>query len=93
MAQGIGQQTRPVDFDIEFTGLSAGVSGLSVQLMYVPQSPVLGITEHYWSIIAPLRVDTISRTLQIPANHGNVHWTAPLGLAGLSNYRLQSVQV
>lgn len=93
MAQGFGQQRQPVEFDIEFVGLGANVAEVPVYLFYVPATPIFGITAHYWSIIAPLRIDTISRTLRVPVHAGRVRWTAPLGLAGLSNFRLQSVSI
>jgi hypothetical protein len=93
MAQGLDQQRHPVDFDIQFIGIDSNVSQVPVWLFYVPKTPILGISAHYWSIIAPFRIDTITRTFQVPVREGRVRWTAPLGLAGFSNFRLQSVNV
>ena len=56
MAQGLGQQRQPVEFDIEFVGLGAHVAEVPVYLFYVPATPIFGITAHYWSFIAPLRI-------------------------------------
>jgi hypothetical protein len=93
MAQGLGQQRHPVDFDIEFVGIDSNLSQVPVSLYYVPKTPILGISAHYWSSIAPFRIDTITRTFQVPVHEGRVRWTAPLGLAGFSNFRLQSINV
>ena len=93
LVQTLGPQRQPVDFDIELAGLSPRISKLRVESFYFPKTPIFGITEHYWSIIAPLHIDTITRTLDVAVHNGHVHWFAPLGLAGLSNYRLQSVRV
>jgi hypothetical protein len=89
--QGIGQARNPVDFDFQFVGMPPGVSRIPVELYYFPQTPISGITLHYWSIIAPPRIDTIQRTLEVEVAGGRARWQAPLALAGLSNYRLRSV--
>jgi hypothetical protein len=93
LIQTLGPQRQPVDFDIEFAGLNPRVSSLRVESFYFPKTPIFGITEHYWSMIAPLQIDTITRSLDVAVHNGHVHWVAPLGLVGLSNYRLQSVRV
>jgi hypothetical protein len=93
LAQGVGQQRHPVEFDFEFIGIDPGISRVPVQLFYLPQTPIFGLTKHYSSIIAPLSIDTITRSLDVDVRAGRVRFTAPLGLAGLSNYRLQSVDV
>jgi hypothetical protein len=90
---GIGLEAHPVVFDFEFTGLGANVATVPVQLFYFPRTPILGITAHYWSALAPLRIDTITRTLAVAVRAGRARWTAPLGLTGLSNYRLRILQV
>lgn len=93
MAQGFGQQRHPVEFDIEFVGMPANVSEVPVSFLYMPKTPVLGITAHYWSSIAPMRIDAITRTLQVPVHAGRARWSAPLGFAGFSNFRLQTVSI
>jgi hypothetical protein len=93
LVQGIGQERHPVEFDFEFAGLAPGVRSVPVGLLYMPKTPILGITAHYWSIIAPFRIDTISRSLHVDVRDGHVRWEAPLGLAGLSNFRLQTLAV
>ncbi|MEO6989957.1 MAG: hypothetical protein ABI346_05950, partial [Candidatus Baltobacteraceae bacterium] len=92
-ARALGEQRHPVDFDFAFSGLGPHPLRVPVQLFYFPKTPILGISEHYWSIIAPLRVDTVTRSFEVDVREGHVRWSAPLGLAGLSNFRLQSLSV
>jgi hypothetical protein len=93
MVQGAGSQRHPVDFDIEFPGIAANVSHVQVELSYYPRTPILGISKHWTTIISPPEIDQIHRSLQVPVNAGRVHFTAPLALAGLSNFRLTDVQI
>jgi hypothetical protein len=91
--QALGQERHPVDFAIEFGGLDPSVSRVPVQLFYYPQTPVFGISAHWRSIVAPLRIDKITRSLKVDVQSGKVHFAAPLGLVGVSNFRLQRVDV
>jgi hypothetical protein len=90
LVQAIGQQRHPVAFDMRFAG-AASDRPVQIELRYVPRTPILGITAHYWSIIAPLHIDNITRTERVQPRDGRVRFTAPLGLVGLSGYRLQSI--
>lgn len=91
--QALGQERHPVDFAIEFGGLDPSVSRVPVQLFYYPQTPIFGISAHWRSIVAPLRIDKITRSLKVDVQSGKVHFAAPLGLVGVSNFRLQRVDV
>ncbi len=93
MVQGAGLQRQPAEFDIEWTGLGREVSHVPLELYYFPLTPVYGITSHYVSIISPLQIDTIHRTIDVPVRDGRARFSAPLGLLGLSNYRLQGLQL
>jgi hypothetical protein len=93
MAQGLGQERHPAEFDVAFVGMRPGIAELPVQLFYMPITPILGITAHYWSIIAPLRIDAVTHTLQVPVQGGRMRFAAPLGLAGPSNFRLRTVLI
>lgn len=88
--QAIGQQRHPVAFDVQFVGVAIR-SPVEVEIRYVPQTPIFGITEHYWSIIAPLHIDNITRVERMEPQDGHVRFAAPMGLVGLSGYRLQSI--
>jgi hypothetical protein len=93
MAQGIGYQRQPADFDFEFAGLAPNVSQVRVDLSYYPRTPIWGISKHWSTVISPPSIDQVHRSLEVPVNAGRVHFTAPLGLAGLSNFRLIGVQL
>lgn len=92
LVQSIGQQRHPVAFDLQFAAAPSGRPA-QIELRYVPRTPILGITAHYWSIIAPLHIDNITRTQSVQPQGGHVRFVAPLGLLGLSGYRLQSIGV
>ena len=92
-AEGLREEHNPVDFEIEYVGLSPTVTRVPVELFYMPKTPIYGITEHYTSIISPLTIDPKRRRLEVPVRDARVRFAAPLGLAGFSNYRLQSVNV
>jgi hypothetical protein len=92
LVQALGEQRHPVDFDIQFVGAPASRTA-QIELWYVPRTPIFGITEHYWSIIAPLHVDNITWHKSVQPKDGHVRFTAPLGLVGLSGYRLQSIGI
>ena len=91
LVQTLGPQRQPVSFNVQYAGLNPDVRSLRVTLYYMPKTPIYGVTEHYWSIIAPLHIDNIERSLDVPVRDGRASWSAPYGLAGLSNYRLQIV--
>jgi hypothetical protein len=91
LAQAIGSQRQPVTFDVEYTGLRPEVRSLRVVLYYFPKTPIYGVTQHYWSIIAPPHIDNIVRSVDVPVHGGRAAWSAPYALLGLSNYRLQIV--
>ncbi len=93
MLRAAREGREPVRFDIHFSGLDPHLSRMRVDLFYFPETPILGISSHPWSIIAPNRIDTISRTLEVPVRDGSLVWSAPLGLLGVSNYRLRSLAV
>jgi hypothetical protein len=92
LVQAIGQQRHPIDFDLQLVGVGT-VRPVQVELRYVPQTPILGITEHYWSLIAPLHIDNITQIERVQSEGGRVRFAAPLGLVGLSGYRLQGLSV
>ena len=93
MVQGIGYQRQPANFDFEFAGIAGDVPGVRVDLAYYPRTPIFGISKHWTNVISPPAIDQIYRTLQVPAKAGRVHFAAPLGLVGLSNYRLIDIRI
>ena len=62
---------RAADFEVQFSGLDPAVKSIPIRLFYFPKTPIMGVTEHYWSIIAPASIDTISRTVNVPVVHGH----------------------
>jgi hypothetical protein len=92
LAQAVGEQRNPVAFDLQFVDAPASRPA-QVEVWYEPRTPIFGITEHYWSIIAPLHVDNITWHESVLPKDGHVRFTAQLGLVGLSGYRLQSIGV
>ena len=91
--EGLGQARHPVAFTFRLANLPGPASSATVNLTYTPKTPILGITEHWWSIIAPASQDVVRRELSPDIEGGALHFEAPLALVGLSNYRLASVVI
>jgi hypothetical protein len=91
--QGIALERYPIEFDFEFVGLDPHLTSVPVNYVYMPLTPIYGITKHWTTIISPAQVDTILRTQVVPVEGGHLRWSAPRGLTGLSNYRLYSFGV
>jgi hypothetical protein len=88
--RGIADQRHPVAFDFGLARLPRSAAGVDVTLSYVPKTPILGISEHYWSIIAPLHIDIVTRQMHFAIADGHIRFEGPTALVGLSNFRLSS---
>jgi len=90
-ARGFAQSRHPVIFDVELANVSPALANVDVTLLYMPKTPIYGISEHYTNMLSPLTLDRVVRHLNVTVTQGRLHFQAPLALVGLSNFRLDFV--
>jgi hypothetical protein len=92
LARTLGDARRPVTFDYTFVGPPAPVNA-EVNATYIATTPIFGISQHWVNIIAPMTVDTINKKLDATVAPGRLTFQVPLGIPGLSGFRLRYVSV
>ena len=90
LAQTLGDARHPVEFSYTFAGADAPLDA-DVEATYIARTPILGISRHYWSIIAPSSVDTRIVKPEVVRSATGMRFSLPLGIAGLSGFRLAYV--
>ena len=90
LARTLGDARHPVAFSYTFTGPEAPLDA-DVEATYIARTPILGISRHYWSIIAPPSVDTRIVKPEVVRSATGMRFSLPLGIAGLSGFRLAYV--